>query len=447
MISQQPTLLALWARLGSSRCADTGAKAFLAEGSHARIPAVWFALAMLVFGTVLSGCGSATSPPFVMDLNGRDVNAYRITGDEKDEAALEDKERVVEQVQNMETSLFAAFGTPDDPYVLDEQAMGLDLRKIRMAAGPAASNSEGENQGLYRRHCAHCHGVTGGGDGPTARFLVPYPRDYRRGIFKFTSTAPGYPPTKEDLKRVLVDGVPGTSMPSFKLLADDELESLVEYVKYLSLRGQTEGMMFLMIDDEEDIPVDGAGLLDVISGISQRWQQASENVVIPEPTTVTLSSSDEELLASIDRGREVFRDAKKAQCTKCHGPTGLGDGGEKLYDIWNQDKNAENADEYTLPKQELKPRDLTLAIYRGGNRPVDLYRRLFAGIKGTPMPSMGNVLQPEQMWDVINYVRYLPYPESLEALRNRVHRQQQADANAAPRDDLSLIEVKPAPTR
>ena len=41
---------------------------------------------------------------------------------------------------------------------------------------------------LYRLHCLHCHGVSGAGDGPTAPFLYPRPRDYRKGLFKFTST-------------------------------------------------------------------------------------------------------------------------------------------------------------------------------------------------------------------------------------------------------------------
>ena len=44
---------------------------------------------------------------------------------------------------------------------------------------------------IYRKNCLHCHGVSGAGDGPTAPFLYPIPRDYRKGIFKFTSTISG----------------------------------------------------------------------------------------------------------------------------------------------------------------------------------------------------------------------------------------------------------------
>ena len=40
--------------------------------------------------------------------------------------------------------------------------------------------------------------------------------------------------------RRLHDGIPGTAMPSFALLPPDEVEALVEYVKYLSMRGQME---------------------------------------------------------------------------------------------------------------------------------------------------------------------------------------------------------------
>ncbi len=99
---------------------------------------------------------------------------------------------------------------------------------------------KGYTQGLFRLHCVHCHGITGDGMGPTALFLKPYPRDYREGLYKFKSTPSNYPPTDDDLVRTLQEGIHGTAMPSFKLLPQAEIEALVEYVKYLSLRGQTE---------------------------------------------------------------------------------------------------------------------------------------------------------------------------------------------------------------
>ncbi len=90
----------------------------------------------------------------------------------------------------------------------------------------------------------HCHGITGDGAGPTAAFLNPYPRDYRKGVYKFKSSKKGSKPTHEDLKMVLMEGIAGTAMPSFKLLPDQEVEALLHYVRYLTARGEVERKLF-----------------------------------------------------------------------------------------------------------------------------------------------------------------------------------------------------------
>ena len=66
---------------------------------------------------------------------------------------------------------------------------------VRRPDGAVATRTGG--YGVYRRHCLHCHGVSGAGDGPTAPFLYPIPRDYRRGLFKFTSTPNGARPVRD----------------------------------------------------------------------------------------------------------------------------------------------------------------------------------------------------------------------------------------------------------
>ena len=43
---------------------------------------------------------------------------------------------------------------------------------------------------------------------PAAAVLEPYPRDYRRGVFKYTSTRAGAKPIRKDLQRTLYRGVP-----------------------------------------------------------------------------------------------------------------------------------------------------------------------------------------------------------------------------------------------
>ena len=81
------------------------------------------------------------------------------------------------------------------------------------------------------------------------------------------------------------------------------------------------------------------------------------------------------------------------------------------YDDWNKPKaNAEGL-HFALRIQEQRSRNLHLGIYRGGRRPVDLYRRIYAGINGTPMPELRLALKPNEIWDLVNYVRSLPYQE------------------------------------
>ena len=95
-------------------------------------------------------------------------------------------------------------------------------------------------------------------------------------------------------------------------------------------------------------------------------------------------------------------------------PAGRGDGEQsELYDDWNDPKRKKDAAWFLLPIQRVWPRDFTRGTFRGGPRPIDVYWRIHVGIKGTPMPPAGpapgstGVLTPEEIWEVVNYVRSL----------------------------------------
>src|SRR5262249_10357433 len=156
---------------------------------------------------------------------------------------------------------------------------GLDPQKIHQAAGPV----QGYTRGLFRLHCVHCHGISGDGMGPTAFFLKPYPRDYREGMYKFKSTTSNTPPTHQALVGTMHEGIPRTTMPSFKLLPKAQIDALVEYVEYLSLRGQTElGLIeqYKVADafdpDKEDFPTTHEFLVDtVLKPVVDKWQGAA----------------------------------------------------------------------------------------------------------------------------------------------------------------------------
>jgi mono/diheme cytochrome c family protein len=369
------------------------------------------------------------------------------------------------QLQDIANIMTALFGTPDEPKmpVLDEVSFqgAIDPKLLQMAAGPVASDEVGNPLGLYREHCVHCHGITGDGAGPTAAFLNPYPRDYRQGLFKFKSSKKGMKPTHEDLTLVLKEGIAGTAMPSFKLLSQQEIESLIHYVRYLSIRGEAERKLIdfaanekssafdkdpkqrnqpLYTADPQKSPEEAKQQLQEIMGeeginlksIVQSWLEPVATAV-PSPTAlvegkqmpVNLDFTNQE---SIERGKKLFY-GPIANCFSCHGDSGLGDGQKDFYDDWSQqwvekgDENGSIRSEYValgaLEPRFLIPRNLRLGVYRGGHRPIDLYWRIVNGIDGAQMPAAKMkaddapkedlALTNADVWDIINYVRSLPY--------------------------------------
>ncbi|MCI0357258.1 MAG: c-type cytochrome, partial [Planctomycetaceae bacterium] len=82
---------------------------------------------------------------------------------------------------------------------------------------------------LFRQHCAACHGDNGNGAGRAARHLHPRPRNLRADRFRLISTL-NHVPTREDIERVIREGIPGASMPSFARLPKDQQRLLAEEV-------------------------------------------------------------------------------------------------------------------------------------------------------------------------------------------------------------------------
>jgi len=397
--------------------------------------------------------------------------------------------------------LTAMFGTPDEPHFPQIGEDFSDLvrqENLEIAAGPVQSDRLGKHGGLYREHCASCHGITGDGAGPSAAFLNPYPRDFRLGKFKFKRTKVFSPPTDHDLDRILRNGIPGTAMPSFKTLDDEEIAALVDYVKYLSIRGQVEKKLIDYVADldaeagerlidinypntdqnessdseppatEEAVFFQNAGKSKPTSPVSHNWSHANqdddaepgENSQNDDPPA--MSEQREELLdilvndilyevldAWLDRedglveipnappefkldhadhsklvkkGRELF--FGKANCLLCHGNTGLGDGGQVNFDdwtsAWTKDTgvNLVELDTYddflalgALHPRQLRPRNLRQGVFRGGDKPTDIYHRVSEGIEGTPMPAT-LTLNEDEKWALVAYVMNMPYEES-----------------------------------
>src|SRR5262245_46533516 len=82
---------------------------------------------------------------------------------------------------------------------------------------------------LFTNYCASCHGETGDGNGPAARFLFPKPRNFREGKFRLVSTTNRIP-SDNDIMHVIDRGMPGSAMFPFEHLSESDRKALVMYV-------------------------------------------------------------------------------------------------------------------------------------------------------------------------------------------------------------------------
>jgi mono/diheme cytochrome c family protein len=359
------------------------------------------------------------------------------------------------------------FGTPDDPklpalFKDDDYSELVSLEKMKPAVGPAVSTTEPGATGLYRQLCVSCHGETGQGRGTVAASQNPYPRDFRRGLFKYKVTPRSSKPLKTDLARTLKQGLIGTQMPLFDKLKDEQIDSLVEYVVYLSIRGELERKLIQMgaqeLDPEEahnkditkrerlyDLSIKDSNdekaqkvfksqveqANDLLTEVVDSWIAAEERVKKPAiptafPVAGVTAEADIDQLAlttSIEKGRELFKTT--GGCSKCHSESGKADGIQVPdYDDWTKEWTKAIEIDYTdverlqpfmalggLKPQPLAPRNLVEGKFRGGRDAHAIYHRIFYGIDGSPMPAAPYVtnpgevgLQSDDIWHLVNYV-------------------------------------------
>ncbi len=75
---------------------------------------------------------------------------------------------------------------------------------------------------VYAMHCTSCHGESGDGHGPEAGRYSPRPAD-------FTGMRPSYAAAR----RVIYNGVAGTSMPAWPLLTEAEVQAVTHFIRSL----------------------------------------------------------------------------------------------------------------------------------------------------------------------------------------------------------------------
>ena len=247
---------------------------------------------------------------------------------------------------------------------------------VTVASRAEAQDLDGK--ALYDRWCAGCHGLEGGGDGPSAGTMLPRPRDFQMALYQIRSTATGELPTDGDILHVIDTGMPGTTMPGWEdVLNQDERLALVRYLKGLSYFFET----------------------------------------LPPPEPIDFGRAPKMSEERVSEGREIY---EQVECWQCHGQGGRGDG--------NSAPTLE--DDYGFP---IAAADLTENWrFTGGGSVEDIYRRVRTGMDGTPMPSTmtqsSDFVDPgavteDQLWSLAYYVRSLApeeEPEVREVIRTNL---------------------------
>jgi mono/diheme cytochrome c family protein len=221
---------------------------------------------------------------------------------------------------------------------------------------------------VYAQRCAVCHGPDGRGNGPAAPSMIPRPRDFTLGLFKYKSTLPGQPPTDADLTEVVTAGLPASAMPYFKdLLSEAEIHAVVAQVKAFS-------------------PV---------------FRET-------RPQPIPVSARTPKSPATIEHGRVLY---SSNGCVGCHGPDGTKGG------------YLQDAKNYSLPVRDLS----APWTFRGGGDAENVWLHLTTGLAGSSMPAYAYALTPDERWDVVSYVESLARVPPWEAGGKLAGQGQQSD--------------------
>src|SRR5438034_5156287 len=129
-----------------------------------------------------------------------------------------------------------------------------------------------------------------------------------------------------------------------------------------------------------------ADMVAFIKTFSPRWKtdKPGDPLKVPAEPAVTLDS--------IKHGKDLFQ---KLECWKCHGPEGRGDGPSAATLTDSND-------------QPIRPYNFAEGSrFKCGSTNQDIYRIFITGVDGTPMPSFADVIQPNDAWDLVHFLRTL----------------------------------------
>ena len=262
-----------------------------------------------------------------------------------------------------------------------------------LAGSPSPINKDLLEKGkkVYFKRCVWCHGVEGGGDGPSADRLFTRPRNFIQGTFKIRWTDSGELPLDINLVNTVKNGLQGSAMPAWgEFLSEDEILAVVQFVKSLVQDREWDDEDEEVTNVLKDLPADeGKGPLG-----DAPWAATSGPYHLGVPQE------------HIDAGKEIFI---KNKCWECHGGEGRGDGNPTMKDDWGFPIVAANWQQCWN--------------FRGARRdpfnPFVVARTISTGLNGTPMPNFREQLTGEERWKLAAFVNSLCPRKKIDPLTNK----------------------------
>jgi mono/diheme cytochrome c family protein len=221
---------------------------------------------------------------------------------------------------------------------------------------------------LYHNYCSVCHGDRGDGRSRASGALSTPPRD-------FTAEAAQRELTRDRIVLAITHGRPGTAMVAWRSqLSPADIDALADHLlsRFIRRDGATAATA-------AGTPAQPARPAGTISGVRAHGGREAD---APAATRLDPAAPfPDGLIGQVDAGRAHYL----VNCTACHGTAGDG-AGPRAYFI------------------NPKPRNFVEAAASGRYNRAVLYGAVSDGRVGTEMPAWRQVLSPQQVADVAEYV-------------------------------------------
>ncbi|MEN8189093.1 MAG: c-type cytochrome [Thermodesulfobacteriota bacterium] len=227
----------------------------------------------------------------------------------------------------------------------------LFMASFVLAGSPAFAKGK-DGKTIYENNCLSCHGVKGDSRSATAANLLVKPRNFTLGLYKFKSTPGDSLPTDDDLRKVIKNGLSGSSMPNFRLMSDADLNAVVGYIKSLS----------------------------------PRFANEKPGVAAVAPKIPGFVGTK----ASRDEGAKLF----VTRCEMCHGSRA------SRTNVTFMLKWPGSA----ICNDRVRPADFTAGRIKRGITVEDIFMSITSGADNTPMLAFDKMLSEDERWHLVSYI-------------------------------------------